>query len=128
MLFIFKKIKIMKTLILILTFSFLMNCYTYKTVATEKNIPVIEASKTYEILLHNKTSFITRNLKIADENYVFTSYSGKKEIIPILALKTVRERTFSSSKTILFTLGIAGTVYLIYTITGLMSIHMFSGL
>ena len=105
----------MKTLILLLTLSFLMNCYTYQNAVTESNNSVFDQTKTYELQFNDHTKTLAKHLVENGENYTFTGIDGTGKTIRTDSVKMIRERKFSNGKTIGLTLGIIGVAALAVT-------------
>lgn len=108
----------MKTLILLLTLSFLMNCYTYQTVNIENMNTGYDPGKTYELELKDNTKIMAKNLGKDGETYHFSTTSGKERILSADTVKLIRERTYQRGKTIGLTLGIIGGVAAVVLIGG----------
>jgi len=98
----------MKTILLLLTLSFLLNCYTYQSAVTESGNSGYDPAKTYELQLNDRTKTIAKNLVKSEETYTFTGSDGKEATVNINSVKMIRERTFSKGKTLGLTLGIVG--------------------
>lgn len=108
----------MKTLILLLTLSFLMNCYSYQTVNTENMNSGYDPGKTYELRLQDNTKILAKNLVRDGETYHFSMSSGKERTLSADTVKLIRERTYQRGKTIGLTLGIIGGVAAVVLIGG----------
>lgn len=108
----------MKTLILFLTLSFLMNCYTYQTVNTEYMNSGYDQGKTYELQLNDNTKVIAKNLVRDGETYHFSVNNGTQRTLSADTVKMVRERTYHGGKTVGLTLGIIGGVAAVVLIAG----------
>ena len=105
----------MKTLLLLLTLSFLLNCHTYQNV-TESTGNVYDADAMYELLLNDNTEITAKNLVKENDTYTFTGNEGTQKNIRTDDVKMIREKKFSTGKTIGLTLGIiagAGALLLV---------------
>lgn len=112
----------MKTLILFLTLSFLMNCYTYRSAVTDHTGSVYDASETYELQLNDDSKIIAENLVKENDTFTFTASNGKQKAVKADTIKMIRERKFSSGKTIGLTLGIIGAAAAVVVIAGAISL------
>ena len=98
----------MKTLALILSFLFLVNCYSYKAVSESTAVP--ESGKTYEITLKNNEKLLVTNLTKDSNEYTYTDKNGKTGMLAGDSVLFLRERKFSYGKTIVLVAGALGIV------------------
>ncbi|MGZ5210647.1 MAG: hypothetical protein ACXWB6_00055 [Kaistella sp.] len=96
----------MKTLLLLLTLSFLLNCYTYQSTVRDGTGTVYDSSATYQLLLNDNTEIIAKNLVEENDTYTYTGSDGTQKNIRTAAVKMIREKKFSTGKTIGLSLGI----------------------
>lgn len=108
----------MKILISVLLLLFLVNCYSYKKIAFEKDIPNLEQTKVYEITLKNNKKIIARDLRVENENYFFKNKKDEVKSIPIIEVIKIKERKFSYGKTIGF---VAGSTLIVLTVAVLVA-------
>lgn len=117
----------MKTLISILLCLFLANCYSYKNITFEKEIPNLEQTKVYEIILKNNKRVIAKDLRIENENYIFKDKKERENTISIDKVLIIKERKFSYGKTIGLIAGSAVVVLSVAILVALSDMRLSMG-